>query len=120
MWRDVTQSACAITVASLRTVVRDSRIRYTRDTRDTRDTRGTRGTRDIRDTLHRQATFLFKKRYWETHEAEQLMSGGGAAQPAGLRLRPATLSNAHGSTVNYESDWRTGSHAEEATVGDLL
>jgi len=71
---------------------------------------------DVRVRLKRNA-FLFKKRYWETTDAEAMMRGGSSAT---LRMR--TTSAASGfrphSTVDYEAAWKSGSDLSDAYDDD--
>ena len=63
----------------------------------------------------KKAAFLFKKRYWETHEAEQLMAGNTA--PVSLQLRQAPNVQSRLLAVDYESEWRSGSDLSDAYDG---
>ncbi|EOD21329.1 hypothetical protein EMIHUDRAFT_458408 [Emiliania huxleyi CCMP1516] len=73
-----------------------------------------RETAAVRAQLQRQA-FLFKKRYWETVEAERLLSGGPSTAGAG---RPRAVSgfrlHAGGPpAVEYDAPWASGSELSD-------
>mmetsp|Transcript_31010 Transcript_31010/g.103654 ORF Transcript_31010/g.103654 Transcript_31010/m.103654 type:complete len:143 (+) Transcript_31010:533-961(+) len=73
-----------------------------------------RETAAVRAQLQRQA-FLFKKRYWETVEAERLLTGGPSTAGAG-RPHAASGFRLHAGgppAVEYDAPWASGSELSD-------